>query len=104
METQSHSTPPPRPRSAPPEAPRHADGESASSHVPPTRFSDPGEPSRHGWVWLLVFIAAVAIAGYFLYPKIAAHLHSQAPTTGQRGPREIAVIAVTARKGNLDLY
>src|SRR2546423_1544441 len=104
MDTQTKSTPPPPPRSAPSQdAPRA--GDSAAPHVSHDRLSDAPPPSAHGWVWFLLLLAAVAVAGYFLYPKIAHYFHGSSGGAGApRGPREIPVVAATARKGELNLY
>jgi multidrug efflux system membrane fusion protein len=70
-------------------------------------YSAQAPGKSHWWVWLLVLIV-LAAGAVFGYPRLAAYFRgAKGSPGGQAQPqakREVPVLAVTARKGNLDLY
>ncbi len=96
----SQATPLPRP--APPAPAINAGAH--SHHLDPHMSVNQSKPSRHAWVWFLILLAIAAIAGYSFYPRIRQYISRSGTAPATQPKREVPVVAVPVRKGDLNLY
>src|SRR4051794_922975 len=62
--------------------------------------------SKGSWAWLvwLLVLGGLAVAGYFLWPKIMHRQQAAAPGGGKGGPRVIPVVVDTSKRGEMKMY
>jgi multidrug efflux system membrane fusion protein len=66
--------------------------------------SNTAHKRSHAWIWLVVLVCIVAVAGYFLFERIRAGAQSQATTRPDSAGRAPPVVAAIAILGDVPVY
>ncbi|HWE03964.1 MAG TPA: efflux RND transporter periplasmic adaptor subunit [Tepidisphaeraceae bacterium] len=69
-------------------------------------YSRNDSPPKSGglwWVWLVIVLVILGVAGYFVVPRFF-QTGAAAAGAGRGGPRSVPVVAAKARKGDMPIY